>query len=203
MKLSRWTETSLDNLKANGFGKLKPHEFVRTQNGIVQLLSVQRQKGDIHIWFNVLPLSLPELWLNMGWCNGSGRIPGQENRWNVDAGDEPDIRRIQRGLRDALIEEGLPRLNRLATLSALYEALDENFLPFAAWPKAFCMFQIGRIEKGKEHLESVLADPLQKSQHVIARTYLDATANEILDLITEQMTTNIKKNRLEHSRNDD
>ncbi|HSW15064.1 MAG TPA: DUF4304 domain-containing protein [Solimonas sp.] len=197
MKLSSWSEASIPALQERGFRKRKPHEFVRVLNGVVQVVSFQGKKKDIHIWVNALPLSLPELNLNQGWLDVADRAPGKENTWNVSSGDEAEIHNIQNGLRDALLSEAIPKLDRLGALQELHGAFNESFLPFAAWPKAFCMLQLGELGRAKEHLQEVLSDPIRWPRFPLIKNYLAADVNQIQALVADQIKENIKSLRLQ------
>lgn len=196
MKLSRWAEASIDVLEANRFHKLKPHQYARIRNGAVQFLSFQGQKQDIHLWINALPLSLPELSLLMGWRKAVGRVPSEEGALHVQAGTADDIERIQTVLREALVEEVLPKLDAMSSLEALHDAFDESSLPSAAWPKAFCMFQAGHVERGKAHLQKVLHAQQRWPDPAIAQHYFDSDSHQIAHLVQLQIAANIKQCRL-------
>jgi hypothetical protein len=196
MKRSRLTEASIPDLARDGFHQLKPHEFARVRNGTVQFLSFQGVKRDIHIWVNALPLSLPGLWLSMGWRNAAGRAPSAAGSLNLEADTEMEVNRIQTLLRDALIQEAVPRLDSMDSLATLHDSFDEALLPFAAWPKAFCMLQSGNIAEGKMHLEKVLNDPLRGQQHPIASKYMESDAPQVAELIEQQTAENVERCRI-------
>lgn len=184
-------------MDAEGFRQWKkPHEFVRVRNGVAQLLSFQGRKNDIHVWMNALPLALPDFWFPMGWRTAAGRAPAEKGRLNLE-GDASDMLGIQEGLRDALVSTAFPALNGIDALVPLHDAIDEGHSPFAAWPRAFCMLQIGEVDVGKAHLRRVMQGPARHLAHPVAEEYLAASPGKIAAMIAAQVKGNIEKHRLQ------
>lgn len=195
MKLDTWSAICTEDLSTQGFRRFKPGSFIRVVNDVLQYLTFQGQKHDIYIWRNSLPLSLPGLWPHMGWRPAAGRTPSTEGQLRL--ADPEGLATVQHTLLERLRDEVLPYLNSVATPEALYNQLDDDQLLFAAFPKAFCMFQSKRYESARKCLERLLSDPLKRAvEKAHATRYLALSDAAIPSAIAEEIETNIKNNRL-------
>jgi len=195
MKLDVWSAICTDDLSTHGFRRYKPGSFIRVVNDVLQYLSFQGQKHDLYIWRNSLPLSLPGLWPHMGWRHAAGRMPSTEGQLRF--ADPEGLAAVQHALLEILRGEALPCLDSVVTPEALYDQLDDDQLPFAAFPKAFCMFQSKRYERARTCLARLLGDPLERAvEKAHAARYLALSDAAIPSAIAGEIEINVKSNRL-------
>ena len=194
MKQEVWAEKSIDVLHDNGYRKIKGHRFARLINGVFQAVSFHGRKKDIYVWRNALPLSLPDLWPPMGWKNAAGRLPVEEGKISLESEDA--VGAVQTLLRDVFTERIMPIQDATSSLQGLHDTLDEEFLPYAAFPKAFCMFQRGELEVGRDHLRKVIEDPLRELQRPMLEELVSLADGDLRTAIGDLIEANIRKNRL-------
>ncbi|GAB3543015.1 hypothetical protein GCM10027343_15960 [Noviherbaspirillum agri] len=194
MKLALLALASTEALFAEDFLPLKPHLFGRIRSGILQVVSFQGQKSDAYVWSNALPLSLPGLNPRGGWKNATGRYP--EETGELTCANPSDVPRISAELAALCRDAVLPRLNDLASPERLVHALNEVITIYAAFPKAFCFFQMGDLDEGRRCLERFLLDPIDRLDKREARRLLDLSDDALTETVESQIRENIKLHKL-------
>ena len=194
MKLSLLAEDSAEALRNDGFLPLKPHLFGRVRSGVVQVVSFQGQKSDTYVWINSLPLSLPSLNLRGGWKDATGRWP--EETGTLPCPIPAELPAVSAALATYCRTSVLPRLNQLSSSESLAGALSEAITLYAAFPKAFCFFQVGDFVEGRRCLERFLQDPIDRLDKREARRILQISDDAVAEAVAFQARENIKVHKL-------
>jgi len=195
MKLSEWAEHCQNALSAAGFHGLKPHRFGRIRLGVLQIIDFQGRKSDIYIWRNALPLCLPEMQLGMGCPPASGRIPKTVGKISTDSTEGVSIAKI--ALKEYLIDSVIPALDKVSDLNSLESILADSEMPhFAFYHRAFALFQIGEVKRGKAALGQIFPKPYPLNWRKHVEKLASVSETEVPTLIQSLSDKNVKKLRL-------
>ena len=194
MKLETWAKECKSDLEKAGFYPVKNHVFYRVSDEVFQNVSFQGQKNDIYIWFNAIPLALPNFWPNTGWGPASGRFPEQEGELFVN--DAIDVGSVSLKLKELNKDVVIPHLKPLQTLELLEAEFDNVALPATGYPKAVCNFLMAQYDRGRQILEQYISWCRLFSNDEAAETLLRQTDEEIMISLAKHREKNVKKYHL-------
>ncbi|MFO6424723.1 hypothetical protein, partial [Motilimonas sp. KMU-193] len=181
-----------DYLANRGFKQFSKTSYICVRDEMLFTLSLNGQKTKKEIWFAIYPISLPDLWIHMGWSPAAGSYP-------VKLDPHVSSENIEATLIKVVETKVLPFFDECKTLTEL-EKLYSLGNEKAKYPQAFTLLAMGEYSKGQWALHELSEHFNEKyggSQTDTIWKYVRLqTHEEIKACLLEEREKNIKKHKL-------
>ena len=186
-------EASKTILEKHGFRQYKKKQYISIKNDLIFYLSFGGKKKDIYIWYSIVPLCMPKIWLNVGYGNCAGRFPENENELSIK--DESEILNASIKLKDLVKNNFLPLVTKAKSIK------DVANMYISGYPSGIAHLALGDFNKGisllKEHKEFKESFGKYSTVEDEVTNFIDnATKDNVASMLENERQHNIKKLRL-------